>query len=173
MSRGLRLAWVAALGLGAALGPGAAPALAFEANGIDLGANEAHVRKVLPSAHCKALEWKSRAADRRCDDARIVFAGIQARITIYLKDDAVQAWDVRFPTNELKRVSEFLRGRWGTPAAEGKELIQRKEQDPREVYNISWTRGKDRAALTAQMEKKRAWVTVSRGDFEEEIYRVR
>lgn len=159
--------------LAAALGLCAAPALAFEANGIDLGANEAHVRKVLPSAHCKALEWKSRAADRRCDDARIVFAGIQARITIYLKDDAVQAWDVRFPTNELKRVSEFLRGRWGAPASEGKALIQRKEKETREVYNMSWTRGRDRAALTAQMEKKRAWVTVSRGDFEEEIYRVR
>ena len=164
---------VVRLGLAAALGLCAAPALAFEANGIDLGANEAHVRKVLPSAHCKPLEWTSRAADRRCDDARIVFAGIQARITIYLKDDAVQAWDVRFPTNELQRVGTWLRQRWGAPASEGKSLIQRKEQETREVYNMSWTRGKDRAALTAQMEKKRAWVTVSRGDFEEEIYRVR
>lgn len=151
----------------------AAPAQAFEAGGLALGATEAQVSRAFPGAHCKPLEWKSRAADRRCDSARIAFAGIQARITVYLRDDAVQAWDVRFPTNELKRVSTFLRGRWGAPLTEGRELIQRKENETREVYNMSWAHGKDRAVLTAQMEKKRAGVTVTRGNFEEEIYRVR
>lgn len=168
--RRLAHAALAALLATAACGSQAA---AFEANGLELGATEAVVKKIFTGAHCKPLEWKSRAADRRCDDARIVFAGIQARITVYLKDDAVQAWDLRFPTSELQRVAAWLRQRWGAPAAEGKELIQRKEKEVREVYNMNWAQGRDRATLTAQMEKKRAWVTVSRGDFEEEIYRVR
>src|SRR5262245_52138439 len=82
------------------LAPGAAFA-AFEVNGVALGGSEQDILKRFPSAHCKALEWKSKAADRRCDDAKIVFAGgIQARVTFYLSRNAIQAFDVRFDTRE-------------------------------------------------------------------------
>ena len=60
--------------------PGAA--LAYDANGAALGASEAEVMKRFPSARCQALEWKSKAADRRCDDAKMAFAGgVPGRIT--------------------------------------------------------------------------------------------
>jgi hypothetical protein len=38
---------------------------------------------------------------------------------------------------------------------------------------VLWEDGKQRAVLTAQLEKRRASMLVSRGNFEEEIYRVR
>ncbi|TAK39553.1 MAG: hypothetical protein EPO29_10895, partial [Betaproteobacteria bacterium] len=58
----------------------AAPAAvwAFDLNGVALGAREADVKQAFLSAYCKPLDWKSRAADRRCDDARIAFGGISA-----------------------------------------------------------------------------------------------
>ena len=43
----------------------AAAQAAFDINEITLGASEADVRRRFPSAHCKKLEWESRAADRR------------------------------------------------------------------------------------------------------------
>src|SRR6185295_20195711 len=76
---------------------------AFDANGILLGAPEAEVRRKFPSANCKKLEWESRAADRRCDDSRINFGGIEARITFYLRRDKVEAFDVRFDSRDLER----------------------------------------------------------------------
>jgi hypothetical protein len=36
-----------------------------------------------------------------------------------------------------------------------------------------WENAGERAVLTAQLEKRRASLLVSRGDFDEEIYRVR
>jgi len=90
----------------------------FDANGISLGVDEEQVHKAFPSAHCRALEWKSRAAERRCDDAKIVFGGAPARITIYLKADRVQAFDVRFDEHDLQRVAAFLKQRYGKPLAE-------------------------------------------------------
>src|SRR5437773_8410037 len=67
---------------------------AYDANEIVLGATEKAVAAKFPSAHCKALEWTSGAADRRCDDAKILFGGVQARITFYLTQDRAQAFAV-------------------------------------------------------------------------------
>ena len=88
---------------------------AFDANGVKLGDNELAVKKVFPGIHCKALEWKSDAADRRCDDAKIPFGGVEARVTFYLKADTVRAFDVRFDTNVLEPVAGYLK-RAGTSA---------------------------------------------------------
>ena len=150
------------------------PALAaFDVNGITLGATEAEIRKAFPSALCKPLEWASRAADRRCDDAKIAVGGIESRITFYLKKNAVQAFDLRFDTKDLERMAAFVKGRYGKPLAEGKEAIERQGKAAREIYKARWEAGRDQAVLVSQLEKKRSTLTVSRGDFEEEIYRVR
>jgi hypothetical protein len=145
----------------------------YDANGVALGASEKEIKKAFPSAHCKALEWKSRAAERRCDDGKVAFGGVETRITFYLKGDAVQAFDLRFSTDDLERVTKFLKSRYGKPVTEGKETIERQGKNPREIFKARWENGQDRAVLTSQLEKKRSSLTVSRGDFEEEIYRVR
>jgi hypothetical protein len=43
----------------------------------------------------------------------------------------------------------------------------------RKVYRVRWEKDRDQAVLTSQIERKGVQLTVSRGDFEEEIYRVR
>ncbi len=63
------------------------PAFAYEISGVGLGGREADVKKAFPSAYCKPLEWKSDAAERRCDDAQISLDGVQTRIPVYLKAD--------------------------------------------------------------------------------------
>ena len=146
---------------------------AYDANGVALGASEKDVKKGFPSALCKPLEWKSAASDRRCDDAKIAFAGAEARITLYLKNDAVQAFDLRFNTVDLDKVVAHLKTRYGKPHSEVKDAVDRVGKEARVTYKVLWEEGKDRAALVAQMEKKRASLTVSRGNWEEEIYRVR
>lgn len=149
------------------------PALAYDANGVGLGGREIDVKKAFPSAHCKALEWKSDAADRRCDDARISFGGVEAKITFYLKAGAIQAFDLRFDTRDLERVKSLLRSRYGAPLAEATETIARRDKDERKVFKMRWEKGDDRAMLTAQLERKRANLEVSRGSFPDEIYRVK
>ncbi len=151
----------------------AAPAFAYDLNGVAPGSREIDVRKAFPSAHCKALEWKSDAADRRCDDARVSIDGAAARITVFLKAGAVQAMDLRFDTRDLERMKATLRARWGAPFAEQTETISRKNKEDRKVFKMRWEKGADRAILTAQLEKQRATLEVSRGAFPEEIYRVR
>ncbi len=146
---------------------------AFDANDVALGASEKAVTRKFPSAHCKALEWTSRAADRRCDDARVSFGGAEARITFYLRNDAVQAFDVRFESRDAERVVAFLKARYGAPVAETREKPAREGKTPREIYKLRWEEGRDRAVLTAHMDRRRALLSVSRGDFEEELYRVR
>lgn len=150
-----------------------APAFAYEVNGVALGGRELDVKRAFPSAHCKALEWKSEAADRRCDDARAAVGGVATRITVFLKADAVQAMDLRFDTRDLERMKSSLRQRWGTPLAEVTETIARKGKEDRKVFKMRWEKGADRAILTAQLEKQRVTLEVSRGSFPEEIYRVR
>ena len=154
----------------AVLSPGA---LAFEVNGVGLGGREVEVKKAFPSAHCKPLEWKTGAADRRCDDSKIAFGGVQARITVYLKADAIQAFTLQFDTKDRDKVAAHLKGRWGPPLAEITESISRKDQQDRQVYKVRWEKGNDRAVLTAQLEKKRGTLEAWRGNFSEEIYRVR
>lgn len=151
----------------------ALPAWGYDANGVALGAPEAEVRKAFPSAHCQALEWKSQAAERRCDDAKIVFGGAQARITVYLKADRVQAFDVRFDESDLERVTGFLKSRYGKPLAETREKIERRGGAAREITKIRWEKGAERAVLTSQLKMKRVDLNVWRGNFDEEIYRIR
>lgn len=151
------------------------PALAYDVNGVKLGGHEGDVKKAFPSVRCKALEWKSDAADRRCDDARIALNGVQARITVFLKADAIQELDLRFDIKDLERVKATLKARWGAPLAEVTETIagRGKDDKDRQVNKLRWEKGADRAILTAQLEKKRATLEISRGRFAEEIYRVR
>ena len=131
------------------------------------------MQKAFPSARCKPLEWKSDAADRRCDDARISLGGVEARITVFLKGGAIQAIDLRFDVKDLERVKDALRARWGAPQAEATEIFAAKDRKDRSVYKMRWEKGADRAVLTAQLDKKRATLEISRGNFPDEIYRVR
>ena len=149
------------------------PAIAYDINGVKLGGREVEVKKAFPSVHCKALEWKSDAADRRCDDARISLGGVLARITVFLKADVIQAYDLRFDVKELERVKAHLKARWGAPLAEATEVIARRDKEDRKVFKMRWEKGADRALLVAQLEKKNATLEVSRGNFPQEIYRVR
>ncbi|KPK07068.1 MAG: hypothetical protein AMJ64_07555 [Betaproteobacteria bacterium SG8_39] len=146
---------------------------AFDVDGVGPGASEADIHGAFPSAYCKTLEWRSQAAERRCDDGQISFAGVQARITFFLRGDVVQGFNLRFATSDQPRVTAALKSRWGAPAAETRDLIQRKGQSDREVYKITWNRADDRATLIWRPDHKRCWLMVSRGDFAEEIYRVR
>ena len=148
-------------------------AFAYEIKGVALGGREADVKKVFPSVHCKPLEWKSDAADRRCDDAQISLDGVVMRITVYLKADVIQAFDLRIDMKDLERGKKALQAHWGAPLAETTETIARKDKPDRKIFKMRWEKGDDRAILTAQLEQKRASVEVSRGSFPEEIYRIR
>jgi hypothetical protein len=149
------------------------PALGYEVNGVNLGGKELDVKKAFPSAHCKVLEWKSDAADRRCDDAQISLGGVQAKITVFLKADVIRGYDLRFDIKELDRVTAFLKSRWGAPLSEATEVISKKDKPDRKVFKVLWEKGADRAALVAQLEQKRGAIEVSRGSFSDEIYRVK
>ncbi|MBI3374891.1 MAG: hypothetical protein HY017_24475 [Betaproteobacteria bacterium] len=166
---GIRLA-IGALVLAAAFN---AQAAGFELNGVALGDGEAVVLKVFPSAHCKPLQWKSDAAERRCDDGKIVVAGVAARVTVYLKRDAVQAIDVRFDVRDLNRLAAHFKSLYGKPNSEGREKVYREGKEAREVYKIAWRRGEDRAVLSSVSNIKRASMMAARGNFDEEIYRVK
>jgi hypothetical protein len=145
---------------------------AYDVKGIALGAAEREIKRALPSANCKPLEWQSKAADRRCDDSRVAFGGVEVKVTFYLKKDAVEAFDLRFDTKELDRFVAFLKSRYGAPQAETRDTFERKGKSSRQVYKALWENAGQRAVLTAQLEKRRASLLVSRGDFDEEIYRV-
>jgi len=148
-------------------------AAAYDANGVPLGGSESDVKKNFPGIYCKPLEWSSRAADRRCDDAKISFGGVESRITFYLRKNVVQAFDVGFDTKDLDRVATLLKKRYGAPLSETKEAIQREGKPGAQIYKALWETGKDRAVLIVPLEKKRGQLTVSRGDWEDEIYKVR
>jgi hypothetical protein len=146
---------------------------AYDANGVALGANEKAVIQQFPSAHCQPLQWTSRAADRRCDDARVLLGGVSARITFYLKDGRVQAFDVGFHPRDAERLVAFLKPRYGAPVAETRDKLGGDGKAAREIYRVRWESGGQRAVLTSQSDRRRATLSVSRGDFEDEIYRVR
>lgn len=150
------------------------PALGvYEANGVPLGGSESSIKERFPSAHCKALEWPSLAADRRCDDSRASIGGVKARITFYLRKDAVEAFDVRFDSRDLERFVEVLKKSYGKPASEGRQKVEREGKPAREFYRAHWKQGGTQAELTAETDKRRGALLVYRGNFEEEIYRVR
>ena len=146
---------------------------AYDMNGVPLGGNEAQVKKAFPSARCKPLEWSSRVADRRCDDAKIALAGVQARLTVYLRKDSIQALSVRFDVKEREKVVAHLKSRWGAPAGETSETIARKGKDDRRIYKLRWENGNEHALLTAQADRKRASLEAWLGNFADEIYKVR
>ena len=146
-------------------------AAAYDLNGVALGGTERDVKKVFPAAYCKPLEWKSEASDRRCDDAKATFGGVASKVTVYLKRGIVQAFDVRFDTKDLDKVSAYLKKRYGEPVSEAKDSPEGKAG--KAIYKALWEGGKDRASLVSQLDGKRAQLTVSRGNWEEEIYRVR
>jgi len=157
-----------------ALLPACGAAHAFDVNGVAIGDKEEAITKKFPSAHCQPLEWKSRAADRRCDDGRIAFAGkVEARVTFYLRRGTVEAFDVRFNRRDLDPVMAFLKQRYGAPAAETRDTIERKNKEARELYRVRWEKGKEHAVLVAEGEKARVSLLASRGDFDSEIYQVR
>lgn len=142
----------------------------YDANGVALGATEKGVLKQFPTAYCAALQWKSMAADRRCDDSKALIGGVPGRITFYLKRDKVEAFDVRFDNKDADRLAAFLKTRYGAPADETRAKLEARGGT---LYKVEWKKGAERAVLTSQTEKRRASLTVWRGDFEEEIYRVR
>jgi hypothetical protein len=148
----------------------AGEAWAFDAKGVKLGDRERDVRRAFQSAHCKALEWASRAADRRCDDAKAAIAGTTVRATFYLKNDAVQAFDLRFHSRDAEQVAKYFRTRWGEPVSEEKESGA--EKGGRSVYKVLWEKDRDRALLVSQSQSRRASLLASRGNFDEEIYKV-
>lgn len=149
-----------------------APAWGFDANGVALGAPEAAVRATFPRARCQPMDWKTDAADRRCDEGPFQFGGAEARITFFLKADAVQAFDVRFDDKDLRPVVEYLRERYGKPDFEGQEVFRRRG-DARAVYKVRWEKGADRAVLSSIAGRRRVDLNVWRGDFDTEIYRFR
>jgi len=152
----------------------AGPALAYDANGVALGGTEQEILKKFPSARCQPLEGKSKAADRRCDDGRIAFAGnVEARITFYLRKGTIEAFDLRFKSDDLAKVVGYLKGRYGPPLAETRDKIERKDKQPLEIYRVRWESGHERAVLVSQGEKGRPSFIASRGDFDQEIYQVR
>jgi len=166
--------WLAVFALLLA-GPAAA---VYDLNGVSLGGDEQQVKKAFPSAYCKPLEWISTAADRRCDDGKISVAGLPARVTVYLKTGSIQGIAVRFDSKDRDRIIGHLKSRWGPPAAERTETIARKAKDgkdkeDRKVFKVNWEKGDERALLTAQSDRKRAQLDVWRGNFYDEIYRVR
>jgi len=153
-------------------------AMAYDLSGVALGAKELAVKQKFPSARCQTLEWKSKAADRRCDDAKIAFAGgVAGRVTFYLKAGVVQAFDVRFETRELERVTAFLKKQYGAPLGEAHDTLERKDKNPRKFYKARWERaaggGREHVVLISELDKSRSSFLASRGDFEEEIYKVR
>jgi hypothetical protein len=135
---------------------------AYDINEVTLGASEKEIKKRFPYANCRPLEWPTRAADKRCDDSRVSFGGVDASVTFYLRRDAVEGFDVRFDRREVERVMEHLRKRYGEPAAEGPAPI-----------TAEWKNKAERAVLTAEQGRRRASLLVSRGAFEEELYKVR
>jgi hypothetical protein len=117
-------------------------AAAYDINGVGLGGKELDVKKTFPTAHCKALEWKSNAADRRCDDAKVSMDGIETRVTVYLKADVIQAFDLRFDIKDLERGKKSLQARWGAPLAEATDIFAQKNKPDRKVFKMRCGEGR-------------------------------
>jgi len=134
---------------------------AYDVNEVQLGATEARVKERFPHVNCRPLEWRSQAADRRCDDSRIQFGGIDAGVTFYLRKDSLQGFDVRFHTGDWQRVAQHLRERLGAP------LLDAGPKGP-----LEWRNDAERARLSADHEGRRATLSVWRGDFDERLYKI-
>ena len=137
---------------------------AADIDGFALGASERTVKQRLPNAHCQPLQWDSRAADRRCDDSRAKLAGLEVRITVYLKNDAVEAFDVRFDSRDEPRIEKLATEHFAV-----KPVARENEK----THTLHWRANGERGLLTTQPGERRASLLVWRGDFYDEIYRVR
>ncbi|HYL25289.1 MAG TPA: hypothetical protein VEV21_12935 [Burkholderiales bacterium] len=144
----------------------AAASAAYDANEVQLGASEREIKQRFPNVHCRALEWPSRAAERRCDDSRITFGGADASVTFYLKRDSLEAFDVRFDHHDLPAVLKYLQSRYGKPLAEPAAPAT-------PPVTVEWKGTGEQARLTSEPGRRRASLLVWRGAFEEEIYKVR
>ena len=145
-----------------------AASAAYDVDDVKLGASERDIKQRFPNAHCRALEWPSRAAQRRCDDSRIMFGGADASVTFYLKHDSVEGFDVRFDHRDIATVLKFLQARYGKPLAEPAAPVTATAP-----VAVEWKADEERARLTSEPGRRRASVLVWRGAFEEEIYKVR
>ena len=115
----------------------ALPAFAYDVNGVAIGSREIDAKKAFPSVHCKELEWRTDAADRRCDDALVSLGGIEARVTFYLKAGVIRAFDLRFDMKDLEKGKAVLKSRWGAPLTEVTETIgARKKGDRSEERRV-------------------------------------
>ena len=139
-------------------------AAAADFDGLSLGASEHAVKERLPSAHCQPLQWQSRAADRRCDDSRARVHGVDVRVTVYLKADAVQAFDLRFESRYAARFAKLAGERFASAPVEHATEKAKVEQ---------WRAGAEQALLTTEPGERRASLLVWRGSFNDEIYKVR
>ena len=137
-------------------------AAAYDLNDVPLGASESEIKQHFPNANCRALEWSSRAADRRCDDSRNHLGGVDASVTFYLKRDALEGFDVRFDHRDVGGIVKFLSTRYGAPVFEGPGPVM-----------AQWKKQAERATITSEKGRRRASLLVSRGTFEDEIYKVR
>ena len=81
--------------------------------------------------------------------------------------ETVRMW--RESGSQHQSMAAFLKKRYGAPAEETRANLQARGP----LYKVEWKKGDERALLTSQSEKRRASLTVWRGDFEDEIYRVR
>ena len=139
------------------------PALAaYDLNEVGLGASESDVKSRFPTANCQALEWESRAADRRCDDSRVRVGGMDASVTFYLKNDAVEGFDLRFDAPNVVPMRNLLSERYGVPV-----LIDKGD------VRAEWKANGERARITAEHGRRRASLLVWRGAFEAELYKIR
>lgn len=154
-----RCAWVLA---GALLAQSAHAAL--DLDGLVLGASEKAIQQRLPNAHCQPLQWESRAADRRCDDSHAKLAGIDVRVTVYLKAGAAEAFDVRFESRYAARIEKLASERFAS---------QPVRKDGEKVSTLEWRSGAAQVLLSMQHGQRRASLLVWRGAFYDEIYRVR
>ena len=139
-------------------------AAAFDVNEVVLGANESDIKAKFKEANCRELEWPSRAADRRCDDSRVKIAGMDASVTFYLRQGALEGVDVRFDKGQFERMSKFLVERYGKPAVQKSSALG---------STVEWKAKGERARLSAEQGRRRASLLVWRGAFEDEIYKVR
>ena len=144
-----------------------AASAAYDVNDVKLGASERDIKQHFPNAHCRALEWPSRAADRRCDDSRITVNGVDASVTFYLKRDAVEGFDVRFDHRDTPTMLKYLQSHYGKP------LAQPSIPATPPAVSVEWKGADERARLTSEPGRRRASLLVWRGAFEEEIYKVR
>ena len=89
-------------------------------------------------------------------------ANLDGSVTFYLRQDAVEGFDLRFEKAVLPAMSKHFLERYGKPVIADREDI---------VYE--WKAGDERARLTAEKGRRRASLLVWRGTFETEIYKVK